>query len=154
MLYVIIFNHHKSAKNMQNLVNKLQFYHYGNLICFDILVIDMHTSCMSNNVYNQKKKQKETIQKSRLYLSCNAKVENCTIVQIWRVFSHKIKKKTLPRLTTKLYTEVFDTVSLDWNWKTTLTLRKTGMKRSIHMRWKALFSIFKYITLKQYPLPT
>ena len=38
--------------------------------------------------------------------------------------------------------------------KTTLTLRKTGMKRSIHMRWKALYSIFKYIMLKQYPLPT
>lgn len=55
---------------MQNLVNKLQFYRYGSLICFDILVIDMHTSCMSNNVYNEReKKQKETIQKSRLYLS-------------------------------------------------------------------------------------
>lgn len=102
MLYVIIFNHHKSAKNMQNLVNKLQFYHYGNLICFDILVIDMHTSCMSNNVYNQKKKQKETIQKSRLYLSCNAKVENCTIVQIWRVFSHKIKKKNITKINNEI----------------------------------------------------
>ena len=67
---------------MQNLVNKLQFYHYGNLICFDILIIDMHTSCMSNNVYNEReKKQKETIQKSRLYLSM-PKVESRTVVQI------------------------------------------------------------------------
>lgn len=66
---------------MQNLVNKLQFYRYGNLICFDILVIDMHTSCMSNNVYNEREKAKGNNTKIKI-IFINAKVESRTVVQI------------------------------------------------------------------------